>query len=237
MYLTKKKKVRQVAIKKPKYMDRYPGRPFLILGGAPSLNTFKDEIEKYIEKYDPIIMGGNHITPFRTPHYHGFSNRKRFSGYSDTIQKESRVLLSPYFDKSLIESHYQGEYEWMQYLEKPNNSFDIKDGVIQTGCRQIPLLLSAVAIVMGGDPIHIVGMDGFQGQGKGQHTGSSKPLYFTHMYQDLNKSDQWYEDVRKECETILLEINLWMKLRKKQRLSILTPTVYKDFYESIEHYL
>ena len=71
------------------YKDRHKGRDFLILANGPTLQEYRPKIEKFIKKYNPIILGANYLSGFFKPHYHAFNNKKRFEDYIDPVDEKA----------------------------------------------------------------------------------------------------------------------------------------------------
>lgn len=214
------------------YSGRHKGRDFLILANGPSLKEYKQEIERFIKHYNPVVMGANYLAGLPAPHYHGFSNKKRFMSYADQINRDSHILLSSTFEKSFIEEYLKKDFEWISHLNRTSSHFDIVDGVITSDCRTISTLLAGVAIIMGAKRIFIAGMDGYVGNGK----AVSDNLHFYSEKEEV-------EDIRllKEKhfgnELMLKNINSFLIERGKEGVHILTPTSHAQFYSSIHNWL
>ena len=43
------------------YIDRHKERDFLILANGPSLKDYKSDIDTFIAKYNPVVMGANYL--------------------------------------------------------------------------------------------------------------------------------------------------------------------------------
>ncbi|MBU0672697.1 MAG: aldolase catalytic domain-containing protein, partial [Candidatus Margulisbacteria bacterium] len=128
-----------------KYANRYPGRDFLVLATGPSLKQNQKEIEDFIKRYDPIILGANYLGGLFKPHYHAFTNKRRFTDYVDTVDKDAKLLVGQYISQDMIKEYLSREYETLYYEDTLSNPFDIKNGVISANCRTISVLLAAVA--------------------------------------------------------------------------------------------
>jgi 4-hydroxy 2-oxovalerate aldolase len=140
------------------YRNRYSGRDFLVLANGPSLKEEKKQIEKFIEKYNPVVIGTNYLGGLFVPHYHAFGNKKRFIDYIDTVDAHSNILISNIFSDEFIKKYTDRKYEFIQHLPQLLPDFNISNGVIMTNCRTISILSVAVAIVMGAERIFIAGM-------------------------------------------------------------------------------
>jgi len=221
-----KEKIRtDVRLTTPSYIDRHKGRDFLVLASGASLKEQRDQVQRFIEQKNPIIMAGNFIDNMFVPDYHGFTNRKRFIAYIKSINSKSNVLLSPYFATYIIKENYRGKYEEIVFddqftLEK--GRFEIKEGIIYSSGASVGTILLGVAIVMGAENIYVAGMDGYS-------KSSSSHFY--------NEQDN------KNMETLLIQERLMteqlrdirdiLKKNKRGRLAIITKTAYDEFYEPI----
>ncbi|MBF0473666.1 MAG: radical SAM protein, partial [Nitrospirae bacterium] len=153
-----------VKLTTPPYVDRHKGRDFLILASGPTLREQRDEIQRFIDKHNPIVMAGNFIDNLFVPDYHGFTNRKRFMAYINKVNTNSKLLLSPYFANRIIKEYYKGKYEEIAFDDiYPGKigSIEIKDGIIYSEGATVGTILIGVALVMGAENIYIAGMDGY----------------------------------------------------------------------------
>ena len=210
----------------PTYLNRHCGEPFLVLGNGPSLNKYRNQIYRLIEKQQPVVLGGNNITEFVYPTYHAFTNRKRFISYAQTIDSNrSRVLLSPYLPPWIIRQHYRGKYERIMYVSDRENSFNVKNGIILAECRTVSVLLIAVALIMGAGKIWVAGLDGY-----GNLLNNKEPLHFYSTETDLGE----VRAVEQYCTRFLQEISNFMLAENREPFKILTPTSYKKHYDNKE---
>ena len=214
------------------YEDRHKGRDFLILANGPTLKEHKQEIDTFIERYNPVIMGANYLGGLFTPDYHAFSNKKRFMSYVDQVNKRSSLLLSSSFDDSFITDYTQSSYERIVHLNRTSKNFDIKQGIITPNCRTVSILLVAVAVVMGAKRIFIAGMDGYKNK-------ESFLLNNIHFYKETEEVDNFKLLIEKHNwnEMLLNTINSFLISRDKEGLHIITPTSHKYFYNSIHNWM
>lgn len=231
------KKVLSPHLKRPPYMNRHKGADFLVLGNGPVLAQCKHVLYEFIDRYRPIIMGGNHITPFIYPHYHAFTNRHRFIMYASTIDpNKSRVLLSPYLPRWIIRRSYKGPYETLMFRNNPDAPFDIQDGIIPTDCRSVSILLIGVAIIMGAGRIFVAGIQGFR-----RLLADSAPLHYvdtpTELVHDPQLSREYYLNRAEETARSLESVRQYMEKQGLEPFKIITPTDYEGHYQSLERLL
>lgn len=216
--------------RKPAYINRHSGRDFLIIANGPSIKEYKLQIKEFVKKYNPIIMGANFIGDILIPHYHGFNNKRRFVDYVDTVNKDSKLLLGEYFDEKFISEYTSRPYEKIYYNDSKNAKFDIINGVINSNCRTIALLLAGVAVVMGGKRIFIVGLDGYM------HISSNNNLHF-YNENDEPQDKEILLDRHMGNLKYLTEIDQYIIEHGGEGIHILTPTDYSKFYKGFENYI
>jgi 4-hydroxy 2-oxovalerate aldolase len=210
------------------YEGRHKGADFLILANGASLKEYKPQIDEFIKKNEPIVMGGNFLGGLFTPHYHGFSNRKRFMSYVEQVSPGSKLLLSNSFETSFIRDYTQRDFEHIVHLHRISSQFDIIDGVINSNCRSIAMLLVATAVVMGGGRIFIAGMDGYQSE---ENFRANK----VHFYDESTETKDFRMllELHNWNERLLQSINAYLTGQGKEGLYIITPTSHRSFYKSI----
>lgn len=214
------------------YLDRHSGRDFLVLANGPTLKEKKEQIEKFIKKYNPVVIGANYLGGLFVPHYHAFGNKKRFIDYIDTVDAGSNILISNIFSDEFAKKYTDRKYEFIQHLPQLSTDFNISNGVVMTNCRTISILSVAVAIIMGAERIFIAGMDGY----KQVDNFMKKSVHFykesdeTEDFEMLMEKHNWNERLLKQIDNYLVSNN-------KDGLCILTPTSHKAFYKSLDNLL
>ena len=214
------------------YLDRHSGRDFLVLANGPTLKEEKEQIEKFIKKYNPVVIGANYLGGLFIPQYHAFGNKKRFIDYVDTVNAGSSILISNIFSDKFIKKYTDRKYEFIQHLPQLSTDFNISNGVIMTKCRTISILSVAVVIVMGAERIFIAGMDGYK-----QVDSFMKSS--VHFYKELDETEDFEMLMEKHNwnERLLKQIDNYLISNNKEGLCILTPTSHKAFYKSIDNFL
>jgi len=214
------------------YVDRYVGRDFLILANGPTLKEHSEEIRVFTNIYNPVVMGANYLGDLFVPHYHAFSNKKRFIKYIDKVSQLSKLLISSSFEEDFVREYTDMEYEKIVHLDVSSNIFDITNGVISSNCRTVSILLIAVAVCMGAKRIFIAGMDGY----KGTETFSRDRIHF---YEEKEEAENFKMLMEKHNwnENFLNQINKHLIDNGKEGLHIITPTNHKHFYNSIDNWV
>ena len=211
------------------YLDRHSGRDFLVLANGPTLKEKKEQIDKFIKKYNPVVIGANYLGELFVPHYHAFGNKKRFIDYVDTVDAGSDILISSIFSDEFVKKYTDRKYEFIQHLPQLSTDFDLINGVIMTNCRTISILSVAVSIAMGAERIFIAGMDGY----KQVDSYMKRSVHFykepdePEAFEMLMEKHNWNERLLKQIDNYLISNN-------KDGLCILTPTSHKAFHKSIE---
>ena len=228
-------------ILKPNYLNRHKGEYFLILANGRSIIQNQNTINQYIKKFNPIIMGSNFAPLDYELNYHVFTNRSRFSRYSNKIKKNSKILLSPYFKKSLIKSKISKTYEELSFIneclfQKKNiKRLEIKNGIINCNMRTVALLSIAIAFVMGAKKVFLAGLDGYD------LNNMNNKKYFTNYYgNDLkypgkHKDLEYFSHFHELNEITLKYLKELDYFFRKENLAnyfqIITPTFFDKFYK------
>jgi 4-hydroxy 2-oxovalerate aldolase len=211
------------------YINRHKEKTFLILGNGPTLREYRTQIQEFIDKYQPIVMGANYLGSLFKPHYHAFYNKRRFINYIDTVDKDSIILIGQHIPDEMIIDYTPRSYEKIYYVDALSD-FDITDGVIQSNCRTISVLLLGVAIVMGAEKIFAAGLDGY-------------------VSADVNGEILFYDEKERKLDRdIIIDMQRWNKKyvgqindyfvsMGKEGIHILTPTSYGEFYKGIKNYI
>ena len=214
------------------YLNRHSGQDFLVLANGPTLKEYREEIERFMTRYDPVVIGSNNLGGMFVPDYHSFGNKKRFIDYIDTVDSRSNVLISNAFSEAFIEKYTKHEYEFIQHVPQLSSGFDISNGVVMTNCRTISILSIATAIVMGAERIFIAGMDGYKQVDSFMRTA-------VHYYEEPaeTKTFEMLMEKHNWNEHLLRQINEYLIANDKEGLCILTPTSHRANYKNIHNYI
>ena len=220
------KKLYNVKLMAPSYLDRHKGRDFLVLASGNSLKKEEVLVHKFIRKYQPIVITANNMVWFTIPDYHSFFNRSRFCMFANTIRRKSKVILSPYLSKRLIKKHYRGDYEHAMFQNIDNRTFEIDDGIISSNCRSSALLNVGISSIMGARNIYVAGLDGFIDVYKSyKEYVVDEPRTCT--YEQMR-------DIQGEYIEIMQE---FLKKNNKSPFKIITTTHFKDHYKPVKECL
>jgi len=224
------KKLRNPRLYPPPYQGLHEGRAFLVLCSGPTIEKHRPQLQRYIEDNRPVVMGCNHVSGLYALDYHGFSNRRRFIQNAGRISPGSRVLVSSYIPLWVVRGHYQGETWPLMYKNSNEAVFDIEDGILQCSCGTSGLLLTGVAMVMGAAEILIAGMDGYELLF--EHRGKVNCLDVKEKYDSFEDNRRHYMRLQDMNLRFLRQQDAYFRKHKGRGLRIITPTVFKDFYDS-----
>lgn len=212
------------------YLNHHRGKDFLVLANGPSLEKYKDQINVFIEKYNPIILGANFLNGLFVPHYHAFNNKKRFTMYVDTVDPRSKLLIGENIPQEMIDEYVNVDYETLYFKDVLDSNFNIINGKIQSNCRTISVLLLGVAIVMGANRIFVAGMDGYLGKDKITNT-----LFYEEKIEP--SKEEYLVDRHRWNDFFLNQIDKYLCNLNKEGIHILTPTCHSSFYKGITNYI
>lgn len=213
------------------YADRHKGKDFLILATGPTLAAYKDKIREFIDKYEPIILGANNLGGLFKPHYHAFTNVKRFILFANTVNPESKLLIGQNIETRVIKEYIDRDYETLYFKDIASADFGIEDNIIQANCRTVAILLLGVAIVMGARRLFSAGMDGYL---------DIDLRTSVHFYDDKDEQimdRKFFFERHYQCQNFIEQIDKYLHQTGKEGVIILTPTTYKKFYKGIENYI
>lgn len=206
------------------------GEKALVICAGSSTKTHAEDIIEFMTKEQPFTIGINNITHLFAPDYHLWVNTKRFRNFGKNSLKASTLLLGKGIHlKTIREVIGKRDYHLINFTDmKPGVPLGYGKGKILGFFRTGGNLAVMIAHLMGASEVNIVGMDG--------HT--------IHSYEDIKSGKQphhCYDEnyvpfdqelcVKKDRITanVLRDLsNYGIKLR------ILTPTVYKEFYEGFK---
>ncbi|OGJ49671.1 hypothetical protein A2335_00765, partial [Candidatus Peregrinibacteria bacterium RIFOXYB2_FULL_32_7] len=212
-----------VKLEPPAYMKAHEGRDFLVLAQGPSLKKNITKIKEFAKEHNLVILGANYLHGLIVPDYHAFSSMSRFLQYHNFVDPNSKLLLGKYISEKIAKKYIKREFETIPYIDSSELSFDITDGIIQTNCATVSILLVGVAIVMGARRIYVAGLDGYQNVDDKE----------THFYKETVKVPKGQElnSLHNICQQYLTEIREYQIKNGQEPFQIITPTSYQEFYK------
>lgn len=207
-------------------IDVQKGREALIVGAGATTKGYKSQINRFIHRNDPFIIGINNIFSMQAPHYHLWTNTQRFRTYGKGILEASEILLGSNIPIKVIKGIIKGrKYTLINYTDKEGIPIQYKDGVINGWYRTAGNLAIMICHLMGAKKISIVGMDGYTRFGE-QELKSRKESQ--HCYGSGHTDTADY----KSCIAKDKQINAILHNIQATGIefNILTPTKYTGFY-------
>jgi hypothetical protein len=222
----------------------------LIVGAAPSLKKYWKIINEFIKNNKVVTVGVNGINIFLIPNYHFWLDKKRYKRYGHRIDKRSKIIFGGSCGDSII-NKWDGEYEVVRYsvlkkikyrdvsnYYKENVRYDKKKDKFYGNFRTAGSLAILWSYIKKASKISVVGMDGYTfysnedllSKAVGQHCysrGFSDRKAAASKYRKLSK-DEFYDHCIKKDADVYKTLRAIKKYGVK--FEILTPTVYKDFY-------
>ena len=227
-------------------MKKIKGKHVLIVTSGSSLKKYWDKIKKFIDEENVIIIGCNVINDFLTPDYHFWGSSKRWKKHGNKVSKKSIMVFPSDTDEGLIRKHWEGSYKTCDISKRLPGS-DIKSHrTIYHYFKNVGMVAILWAYMKKASKISVVGMDGYtfyskdklKNKDNSQHcygkgftdaiASSTLPNFLKHIESRDKDSDAFYE------ASIKKDMDIYKTLRAINeygaKFEILTPTVYKDFY-------
>jgi len=214
----------------PGYVRRHEGRPFLILANGPSLRSHRDRVERFIQKYNPVILGNNNLGDLFIPHYHVFTNRFRFFQYVGTVHEKSQLMLADFFETSFVREQTSRTFE-VVHLRQRDTAMPLEDDGYVISVPHIDVAVASVslAVLMGAKAIFVAGMDGYQ---EGMEADSF------HFYRgEIGTEDSSLLVDQHKGVCLGLDRTMAMLDKRNRTLVILTPTSHQRLYRALDNYL
>jgi len=214
----------------------------LVVGAGPNLRKYWDSIDNFIKKNNAVTIGINRINSILTPDYHFWLDIKRYKKFGREINKKSRIIFGEYIGASRIKRHWDGDYEIIKYSKNEQGSvrYNRKNNKFYGDFRSAGSLAILWSHIKDAKKISVVGMDGYTYNSKeellegrlGQHCysqGLTDQVAVSKKYKRLN-NDQFYNHCLEKDDNIYITL----KSIKKYGVNfeIITPTIYKDFYNA-----
>jgi hypothetical protein len=235
-------------------------RHVLIVGAGSSLLIYWKSIKEFIDNNNVITVGINRINHILIPDYHLWADGRVYKNFGHEINKKSILIFGDDITKLSREEHWSGPYKiirytklkWKASYDDPTHRYygegDIKynkktkefHGVFRTA-GSLAILWSHIKKA---SKISVVGMDGYTFYPENKLREKNK-IQRQHCYgkgftdafarnmsrdklKDKKKSNEFYKlGIKKDAD-----VYKTLRSIKKYgvKFEILTPTVYKDFY-------
>lgn len=204
---------------------------FLILCTGSTVKEKRKDIDNFIEKKKPVIVGVNNLSGFWIPDYHIWTNNGRFRTFGKNINPKSILLLGSNISLKVIsETIGDRDYVVLERVDREGVPIDYRNGIIYGYHRTVGCAAITISHLLGAKEINIVGMDG--------HTFNS--------YEDVKKGNKTHHFYNEKYVPYTPEIRVKKDEITKGVLqslkdygidfSIITPTMFKKFYDSNKLY-
>ena len=199
-------------------------------------------------------MGCNYINDFFIPDYHFWGDSRRYLRYGSCVSKKSNLIFGQYISPKIIKKYWKGPYDvikytqkkWKKSYENPKSNkygmgevkYDHKKGIYQGVFRTMGSLMIFWAHVNKAFKISIVGMDGYTFYSKdslknkigSQHCYGKGFTDISANSHGTKNSEKFYYFCDKKDDDIYKTLKSLKNYGVE--FEIITPTVYKDFYNS-----
>jgi len=225
-------------------VKKIKGRNVYIVCPGSTLFEYKDKILKCIKEDKAVVIGCANISHILASDFHFWLELKTLRKFGNKVSKKTTLAFSYRFSKKNIRKYWKGNYITIKYtprkwklsyrdpkspkygLAEPKYIDGVLTGVLKTtGC--IALFW---AHVRGPKRIRVVGMDGYTFHSKEDLDNKKERLhcYGKGGFKETYKWKNNYKGLKKHDK----EVNRILHSFKKNKIEfeIITPTVFKDFY-------
>ena len=202
------------------------GKSILILCTGSTVKEKKKDIDVFIEKERPVLIGVNNLSGFWVPDYHIWTNNGRFRTFGKNIKSKSTLLLGSNISIKVINNTIgTRDYIVLERVDREGSPIDYRNGVIYGYHRTVGCVAITVSYLLGAKEINIVGMDGHtlnsyedvRSGRKAHHFYDEK--YVPYSPEICVKKDEITKSVLQNLKNYGINFN------------IITPTVFKKFYD------
>jgi len=225
------------------------GSHVLIIGSGSTLLDYDKEIKYFIKNNDVITFGCNNMHHILTPDYHFWTDKSRYKKFGKNMSKKSIAVFSSVFNKKLISKHWNRKYLNFTYKNrKPKDIYTLpkikyKNKIMYGRFRTVGSISIFYAYIKKASKISVVGMDGYtlysekdlEDKNNRQHCYGEKgytDLSKKEINQKLQKNKEKIKSFYEFERTKDIQIYKCLKALSEYGINfeILTPTVYKKFY-------
>lgn len=219
----RKKRESEVALQMPSYAGRHLGRNALVIVTGPTAQSHRQQVLDYIAREKPLVIGCNNLPEGYEVDYHVYVNRKRFLDHGSKLGAHCKLLLSPYFLESQIESVIgKRPYELLMYRNVypgERGALTIRDGAVLAEGATVGPLACGAAHVMGARDILIAGMDGYSKSDVTHHYAEPDNKQREELLEQERRTHGLLADIARLCASA------------GGRLRLITPTAYVEYYD------
>ncbi len=215
----------------------------LVICPGPSLKRYWNKIRKFIKNNDVITFGCNHISDFITPDYHFWNSLLRWEQFANCLNKKSNLIFPTSFLRREIRKKWKGSFKKIKVTKRywGVESYNLnsakykrckvkyKNGIMY-GCFNAGSVAIFRSYIKHASKISVVGLDGYSYD---TYKDLKKKKVSQHCYGKGMTDGFTYIWGRKKDIDSYRTLNMIYKYGKKNcgfGFEILTPTVYKKFY-------
>ncbi len=236
-------------------MKKIKGKHILIICPGKSILTYKEKIDDFIKNNEIVMIGCKNMGHMFVPDYHVWTDNRGYNSLGKNMSKNTMPVFSTLMTEKIIKKHWKKKYIVIDYTPrkwKPSYE-DIdshKYGMGEVKCKNNKMYGALTttgcvsvfwAHMKGAYKISIIGMDGYtlysleelKSMNETQHCygrGFSDLIAFKRKQSGLSnkKIKKIYENhIRRDKD--VSKTLLSMK-KYKVNFEIITPTVFKDYY-------
>lgn len=174
---------------------QWSDRDILILAPGASIADYKEEIDHFIVRNNPVIVSANFIPEFYVQDYTFYSNAMRYS----TIEEKSKI------ENLLITSNLMEICNTDNVLNYAELCFDDKGK-----CDNCVIMLLKLMIKLGKSRVYVAGFDGYQNECC-NYISSYMASQHTKGVEENIRNTAYVADIRKKLEVIFLTPSLYDK--------------------------
>lgn len=195
------------------------GNNIVIIGAGSTLLDYKSKLYEFIRTNKAITIGINNMTSIFIPNYHLWIDKNRFLKFGDTINNSSIPIFNYKWSDTFIRTHWNGKYKRVYYTDD-QNKLSLTGKFINGNFRTAGSLAIMMAYKWNkNNKIFIAGMDGYT-------YNSNKVHCYGIGFTDRRNEAQNKDDIVQKTLDSIHSFGVNFK--------IITPTVFKDYYENID---
>ena len=233
--------------------DKIKDSHVLIIGAGSTIKKYQDKIKQFIKKEKVITLGCNYVNDFFIPDFHFWTDAKRYLKYGNHISENSIVIFGQYISKKIIQKHWKKSYKVIKYTKKhwkksnedpkshkygtADARYDKKNNIYCGVFRTTGSLMILWSYIKKASKISVVGMDGYTLYSKVELKDKVESQHcYGRGYTDIianSHGTKKVERFHKFCQKKDEDVYKTLKSLKKYgvKFKIITPTIYKDFYD------
>lgn len=206
----------------PGLLGKHKGQPFLVVGAGRTIAEMKVEIDAYIARVQPIVIGINASVEMFKPYYHLWTNNERLVAHGGKIHRDSVLLIGKHLKAENLAKWNITDYYFLNCDDRNRHeAMGYDRGRIRGYYRTSGNLAIMLAHLMGAGQIHMVGVDGFTYKFDGN----------THFYDsdvgERKSREEWWARYDRPVKAGMDALKAY-----GIRFAVITPTIYEGHYDA-----